>query len=81
MFVDPADAAIAAVLDNADRAEGWVFGYIHKLEWLVPFTGMDLRDAVAMGLALFLAGAALLGLALLLSTATKTTSKKEVMVD
>ena len=54
VFVDPADGAIAAVIDNADRAEGWVFGYIHKLDWLVPFTGTDLRDALAMTLAVLL---------------------------
>jgi hypothetical protein len=63
VFVDPADGAIAAVIDNADRAEGWVFGYIHKLDWLVPFTGTDLRDVIAMTLALLLAGTPLIGVA------------------
>lgn len=61
---DPSDSAVAAVVDNADRAEGWVFGYVHKFEWLVPFVGIDARDAIAMTLALMIAGAAFLGLAL-----------------
>ena len=64
VFVDPSDSAVAAVVDDADRAEGWVFGYVHKFEWLVPFVGIDARDAIAMTLALLIAGAALLGLAL-----------------
>lgn len=64
VFVDPADGAIAAVVDNRDRAEGWVFGYIHKLDWLVPFAGTDGRDAIAALLALSLAIVALLGIAL-----------------
>jgi len=64
VFVDPADGAVAAFIDNADRAEGWIFGYVHKLDWLVPFTGTDMRDAIAMTLAFLLAGAALLGLTL-----------------
>ena len=64
VFVDPSDSAVAAVVDDADRAEGWVFGYIHKFEWLVPFVGIDARDAIAMTLALLIAGAAFLGLAL-----------------
>ncbi len=64
VFVDPSDSAVAAVVDDADRAEGWVFGYVHKFEWLVPLVGIDARDAIAMTLALLIAGAALLGLAL-----------------
>jgi hypothetical protein len=64
VFVDPSDGNIAAVIDNADRAEGWIFGYIHKLDWLVPITGTDTRDAIAMMLALLLAGAAVVGLSL-----------------
>ena len=52
------------LLTTADRAEGWVFGYIHKFEWLVPLVGIDARDAIAMTLALLIAGAAFLGLAL-----------------
>ncbi|MGZ8479028.1 MAG: hypothetical protein ACXW6K_13295, partial [Candidatus Binatia bacterium] len=64
VFVDPSDSAVAAVVDNADRAEGWVFGYLHKFEWLVPFVGIDARDAIAMTLTLMIAGAAFLGLAL-----------------
>jgi hypothetical protein len=54
------------VIDNADRAEGWIFGYVHKLDWLVSYAGTDGRDAVAALLALLLATAALLGIALYL---------------
>lgn len=66
VYVDPADGAIAAVIDRSDRAEGWVFGYIHKFDWLVSIAGMDGRDAVVVLLALLLATAALLGIALYL---------------
>jgi len=63
-FIDPADGAVAAVVDGADRTEGWVFAYIHKFEWLVPMVGPDVRDAIAMSIALALAGVALLGAAI-----------------
>jgi hypothetical protein len=28
VFIDPSGGHIAAAIDNADRAEGWIFGYI-----------------------------------------------------
>jgi hypothetical protein len=61
VFVDPADGAIAAVIDDADRTEGWVFAYVHKFEWLVPLAGSTARDAIAAALALLLACAASAG--------------------
>jgi hypothetical protein len=63
-YVDPADGSIAAIVDDSDRAEGWVFGYVHKLDWLVQFVGTDGRDGIAALLALGLAIAALLGITL-----------------
>jgi len=60
-FVDPSDGAIAAVVDRADWTEGWVFAYVHKFEWLVPFVGPDARDAIAASLAVLLATATVLG--------------------
>jgi hypothetical protein len=63
-YVDPADGAIAAIVDAGDRTEGWIFGNIHKFDWLVTFIGSDGRDAVAALLAMGVAIAALLGITL-----------------
>jgi hypothetical protein len=60
-YVDTADGRIAALIDDADRREGWVFAYVHKHDWLVPLVGRDVRDAVAVLLALSVAGTATLG--------------------
>jgi uncharacterized iron-regulated membrane protein len=64
VYVDPADGAIAAIVDAGDRAEGWIFGNIHKFDWLVRFIGTDGRDAVATLLAMGVAIAAVLGITL-----------------
>lgn len=66
VYVDADDGNIAAVIDNADRAEAWVFSYIHKFEWLASIIGADWRDAIASLLAFSLTIAALLGIALYL---------------
>jgi hypothetical protein len=63
-YVDPADGAVAAVIDTADRVEGWVFGYVHKIEWLAPLAGTMGRDIAAALSAFALIIAAYLGLAL-----------------
>jgi hypothetical protein len=65
-FVDPADGAIAAVVDGSDRFEGWVFAYVHKFEWMTSWAGEDWRDGTAAALTLLLASAALLGIAMAL---------------
>lgn len=49
VYIDPADAAVAAVVKNVDRAEGFSFAYLHKGHWF-DFLGKDARDAI---LALF----------------------------
>lgn len=64
LYIDPADGTIAAAIEAGDRIEGWVFGNIHKFDWLVPFIGTDARDGIAALLALLLAGVALLGVKL-----------------
>ena len=48
VYIDPVDAAVAAVVRDLDRAEGFSFGYLHKAHWLDLF-GKDVRDAL-MGL-------------------------------
>jgi hypothetical protein len=55
---------VAAVIDGADRSESWIFNHIHKGEWLAALIGGNLRDAVAMALALSVAVVSLLGLIL-----------------
>lgn len=65
LYVDPLDGALAARVDDGDRAEGWSFAYLHKWEVLGQF-GKPAKDALVSGLALahlLLAG---LGLRLLL---------------
>ena len=64
VFVDIQDGTVAAVIDGADRSESWIFNHIHKGEWLAALIGGNLRDAVAMALALSVALASLLGLML-----------------
>jgi len=60
VFVDPADGAISAVTDSADRMEGWFFAYVHKFEWLTPI-GENWRDGFAVLLTIALRTAASLG--------------------
>ncbi len=47
-YVETATGALAGVVRDADRAEGWSFSYLHKYHWL-DFAGKDVRDLV-MGL-------------------------------
>ncbi len=44
-YVEPATGALASVVRDADRAEGWSFSYLHKYHWL-DFAGKDVRDFV-----------------------------------
>ncbi|WP_022956173.1 hypothetical protein [Perlucidibaca piscinae] len=46
VYVDPVDAAVASVVHDADRVEGFSFAYLHKVNWL-DFLGKDARDLVA----------------------------------
>lgn len=60
-YVDTADGTVAAVIDDADRREGWFFANVHKHDWLVPLIGRDARDAVAAVLALLVGATAAMG--------------------
>jgi len=53
VYVDPADAAVAAVITDLDRAEGFSFGYLHKAAWLDLF-GKNTRDALLGSFALLI---------------------------
>ena len=46
-FIDTADGAVSAVIDDADRREGWLFANVHKHDWMVPLVGRAARDAIA----------------------------------
>lgn len=47
-YVETATGALACVVRDTDRAEGWSFSYLHKYHWL-DFAGKDVRDFM-MGL-------------------------------
>jgi hypothetical protein len=47
-YVETSSGALAAVVNDAARTEGWVFSYLHKFHWL-DFAGKDVRDFI-MGL-------------------------------
>jgi hypothetical protein len=47
-YVETTTGALAAVVRDGGRAEGWSFAYLHKYHWL-DFAGKDVRDFV-MGL-------------------------------
>ncbi|WP_394240508.1 hypothetical protein [Halopseudomonas laoshanensis] len=64
LFIDPLDGALAARVQDADRLEGWVFGYLHKWELLGLF-GNDVKHAVVALLGLLHVILALIGLSLL----------------
>lgn len=44
-YVETRTGALAAVVKDEDRMEGWSFSYLHKFHWL-DFAGKDLRDLV-----------------------------------
>lgn len=64
VYIDPADAAVAAVIRDLDRAEGFSFAYLHKASWL-DFLGKNTRDAVLAGFALMIFALTLVGLCFL----------------
>lgn len=61
VYIDPADAAIAAVVRDVDRAEGYSFSMLHKAHWL-DFLGKDARDAILAVMASLVFGVTLMGL-------------------
>src|SRR5690606_13573703 len=56
-YWEPGTGAIAAVVRNPDRYEGYSFGFLHKFHWL-DFAGKNTRDAVAALAALLEIGSA-----------------------
>ncbi|MFY7998462.1 MAG: PepSY domain-containing protein [Candidatus Kapaibacteriota bacterium] len=63
LYIETQSGTLAAIVEESDRAEGFVFAYIHKLEFLKPL-GKDVRDGVAVGLGLVNSVVAVLGLVL-----------------
>jgi hypothetical protein len=52
---------VSAVIDDADRREGWLFANVHKHDWMVPLVGRTARDAIAASLALAIGVTATMG--------------------
>lgn len=44
-YVETSSGALATVVTDSARAEGWSFSYLHKFHWL-DFAGKDVRDFV-----------------------------------
>ena len=51
LFIDPLDGALAARVDDSDRAEGFSFAYLHKWE-LLSALGKPVKDSLITLLAL-----------------------------
>lgn len=62
-YVEPRSGALAAVVRNSDRAEGWSFAWLHKWHFLDGL-GKTTRDTVAAVFALGIALTFALGVAL-----------------
>ena len=60
-YVETSSGALATVVRDAARVEGWVFSYLHKFHWL-DFAGKNVRDIVAALFALGNLIVAVLGL-------------------
>ena len=60
VYWEPATGAVAAVLRDRDRYEGYSFGFLHKYHWL-DAAGKNVRDAVSALAALLVAIVTLLG--------------------
>ncbi len=65
VYIEPQTATLSADISDSDRKEGFVFAYIHKLEFLKPL-GKDIRDGTAVALGLLNSTVAVLGLILFL---------------
>lgn len=62
LYLDTADGVVAAVIDNVDRAEGWTFAYVHKMDWLIPALGKGGRDIVMASVSVLLLAFVVAGL-------------------
>lgn len=63
VYWEPATGAVAAVMRDPDRYEGYSFGFLHKYHWL-DAAGKDVRDAVAALASLLVAVVTMLGVML-----------------
>lgn len=81
MYIDTAERAVAAVIDDADRREGWYFAYIHKHDWLVPLVGKDMRDLFAAVAALLVMTTAIMGGVLALRHYRTRASRKPTLAE
>ena len=45
-YVETTSGALAAIVRDPARVEGWIFSYIHKFHWL-EFAGKNVRDIVS----------------------------------
>jgi hypothetical protein len=61
VYVDTGENAVAAIIRDPDRREGWVFAHLHKWDWLAHLLGKNLRDLTVALLALGNALVALIG--------------------
>ncbi|HVK99825.1 MAG TPA: hypothetical protein VM553_08435, partial [Dongiaceae bacterium] len=62
-YWEPSTGAIASVVRDADRYEGYSFGFLHKYHWL-DFAGKNVRDGVMALAALLVAVVTCLGVAM-----------------
>lgn len=60
VYWEPATGAVAAVVRDPDRYEGYSFGFLHKYHWL-DAAGKDVRDAVMALASLLVAVVTMLG--------------------
>jgi hypothetical protein len=65
LYVETQSGTLAARVEESDRAEGFIFAYIHKLEFLKPL-GKNVRDGAAVALGFTNSLVAVLGLVLFL---------------
>jgi hypothetical protein len=61
LYVDPLDGALASRVQDADRAEGWAFAYLHKWDYLSAL-GKPVKDGLLTALAALHVLLALMGL-------------------
>lgn len=60
-YLDLRTSTLAARLDSNDALEAWTFDYLHKFEWITPWSPV-VRDTVAMAFAIGNATVAVMGL-------------------
>ena len=64
LFIDTDSERLSAQVDDADRFKGNLFALAHKWEWVSPWAGKNVRDALTTLFAALLIVVALIGLSL-----------------